>query len=185
MPRLGEFEFPDATLDEMLAMSKHIAKELDRKDVTKKELAALLGQEGARKASVEPAIAELAKLGLLDVKEDRISTTKLARRLAGRPNPTAYVMSLVVVCRSVPLFKLILENTLQYGVARNKGDLFVLVARLTSAKRADLDAHIDGLWDQYRAFLTEVRSVLATPGRPVRVELDVDASKNLRMRQSR
>jgi hypothetical protein len=180
MPRLGDFEFPATSLNATLASAKTLARELGREDVAKPDLAAVLNQ-----LEVRISAAQLEALGLLEIEGERFRATKLTRRLAGRQSPNAYVMALIELCRRVPLFKLFLENALQYGIARTESDLFLLVARLTSAKREEVEAQIDTLWDQYRSFLAEIRSVLATPGRRLNIELALDARLNPGMRHGR
>jgi hypothetical protein len=169
MPRLGDYEFPDSALDETLAAARTLAKELGRQDGDKEELARVLGR-----GDIRIAVSQLKKLGLLDEKEKRFQASTLARRLARRRASATYINALLELSRTIPLFRVFLENALQYGVATNKDDLSRLVAIVTSAKREDIDARIDGLWDQYQSFLTEVLSVLATPGRSVAADAFVD-----------
>lgn len=153
MPRIGSFEYPNASIQDVIRLAKQIVGEGDKGRSGKKKQ----GAETRRKGSDESArLKELQDFGILQLSEEELEPTSLAHRLAAPTNRDDYRSAVAEAAFNIPLFSALNETFAGRRVPLTERDF---LAGLLVVTATDVDTARDHVKDVTQRFLDIAREL--------------------------
>jgi hypothetical protein len=155
MARLGEYEYPDVTVEEAAALSKKLADDFDNGQAAKDDIVKRLGFKTASHDDFAKHLRTLQQFGIVNVGKERVRRTRLMRRLTDPRMQPGYAAALGEAALNVPVFRAIYQ-WLNGQVPANKEEFVAAVVGVTRVDMRKEEAEIDRLWEVTEATVKQI-----------------------------
>lgn len=172
MPKLGEYDYPDSDVSQVIETAKKIAQQYGTSTFGRQALSVTLEARSANSGAFNQKLADMRRFGVLQGRGEDMAATDLAQRLAVPENPEAYAAYVRELVFKIPLYQTLYGK---YPVAApGESELLATLLSLTKAERTEVQKQLARIRNLYADALKELRAgggVLAPPP-PLRNQSD-------------